>query len=162
MKKIISETKKDNTLQQVKKIMRDGWPKSRQLCPETVQPFWDSRHDLTTYNSLLVKGDRIIVPKSLQKEVLARLHNAHQGIDRMKRRARQTAYWPGMNSQIEHLVSRCNTCSKLKPSKSHEPLKPHSVPTRPWQKVGSDLFELSGKHYLIIMDYYSSYPELFE
>ena len=162
MKKVRAETKKDETLKQVIEIMKEGWPKSRQLCPEIVQPFWDSRHDLTTFNGLLVKGDRIIIPKSLQKDVLQRLHVAHQGMDRMKRRARQTAYWPGMNSEIEKIVNRCKMCSKHKPSKPQEPLQPHSIPTRPWEKVGSDLFELSGQHYIVITDYYSSYPEVFK
>ena len=162
MKKLQVETKADEVIKAVIKTMSEGWPTSKQLCRDLVQPYWDSRHDLTTHHGLLIKGDRIVVPKSLQKDVLQRLHNAHQGMDRMKRRARQTAYWPQMNSQIENLVNRCNTCLKHKPSKSKDPLQPHAIPTRPWEKVGSDLFQTHGLHYIIITDYYSSYPEVFQ
>ena len=162
MKKVKEETKRDETLQQVIKVMGEGWPKSKQACPEVVQPYWDSRHDLTTHDHLLIKGDRIVVPKALQKDVLSRLHSAHQGIDRMKRRARQTVYWPSMNGLIEKMVNKCSACLKHKPSKPKEPLQPHSIPTRPWEKVGSDLFQLGNQHYVVITDYYSSYPELFK
>ena len=33
-------------------------------------------------------------------------------------------------------------------------------PTAPWQKVGTDLFNLHGKDYPLMIDYNSSYPEV--
>lgn len=36
----------------------------------------------------------------------------------------------------------------------------HSRPAEPWRKVGMDLFHLTGKDYLVIVDYQSNYPEL--
>ena len=35
----------------------------------------------------------------------------------------------------------------------------HPLPTRPWSKVGTDLYELEGKHYIVIVDYYSNFIE---
>ena len=37
---------------------------------------------------------------------------------------------------------------------------PHDVPCRPWAKVGADLFELQGHHYLLLVDYFSNFFEL--
>ena len=37
---------------------------------------------------------------------------------------------------------------------------PHTVPDRPWAKVGADLFEFQGQHYLLLVDYYSNFFEL--
>jgi hypothetical protein len=41
-----------------------------------------------------------------------------------------------------------------------ETLKSHDVPTRPWVKIGTDLFCFSGNDYLITVDYYSSFFEI--
>ena len=32
------------------------------------------------------------------------------------------------------------------------------LPTRPWEKLGSDIFQFNGSKYLIIVDYYSRFP----
>lgn len=37
---------------------------------------------------------------------------------------------------------------------------PHSVTTRPWEKIGVDLFELNGKDFLITVDFYSNFWEV--
>ena len=36
----------------------------------------------------------------------------------------------------------------------------HSVSDRLWAKVGADLFELQGQHYLLLVEYYSNFFEL--
>jgi hypothetical protein len=162
LEKIKQETKVDPELIRLMKTMEESWPNSRQECPKEVQPFWDSRHDLTVIDGIIIKGNRIIIPRTLRREVLQMLHNAHQGMDRSKRRARQTCYWPSMNNDIELMVNKCSECNKHKPSKQKEPLKPHPLPTRPWEKIGSDLFEHEGKHYIVVTDYYSLWPELYQ
>ena len=36
----------------------------------------------------------------------------------------------------------------------------HPLPSLPWNKVGTDLFEYKGSHYLILVDYYSNFIEV--
>ena len=66
-----------------------------------------------------------------------------------------------MNSQIENLVNHCTTCSLYNTSKSKNPLQPPPLPTKPWEKVGSDLFEIHGQTFIIITDYLTLYPEVY-
>jgi len=32
------------------------------------------------------------------------------------------------------------------------------LPTRPWEKLGTDIFKFNGKKYLMVIDYYSQFP----
>ena len=41
-----------------------------------------------------------------------------------------------------------------------EPLIPTELPRRPWQKLGSDLFEYKGATYILVVDYFSCYVEI--
>ena len=36
----------------------------------------------------------------------------------------------------------------------------HEIPSLPWQKLGTDIFQFDGKYYLILVDYYSNYFEI--
>ena len=39
-------------------------------------------------------------------------------------------------------------------------MHPHEVPTRPWSKLGADLFQFENEQYLLIVDYYSEFFEI--
>ena len=62
----------------------------------------------------------------------------------------------------ESVVKKCTVCARSAPSKSAETLKPHPVPTQPWQKIGTDLFQKNGQNYIVVMDYYSLWPEVYQ
>jgi len=42
------------------------------------------------------------------------------------------------------------------------PLWHHPLPTTPWQKIASDIFQPATDFYLIIADYYSLWPEVYQ
>ncbi|UYV79078.1 hypothetical protein LAZ67_17001042 [Cordylochernes scorpioides] len=43
-----------------------------------------------------------------------------------------------------------------------EPMLPHQAPDYPWQKVGIDIFQIESLRYLLIVDYFSKYPEIYQ
>ena len=109
---------------------------------------------------MLVKGEAIIIPSELRASIKKRLHSAHLGCESMKRRARGIVFWPGMAHDIKQLADSCETCQEMKPRNTQEPLKQHNEGDGPWQKIGLDFFEIAGKHYLIVVDYYSNFIEI--
>ena len=65
-----------------------------------------------------------------------------------------------MNKQIEDTVSRCSACLEYQNKPQKEPMIIHPLPSLLWSKVGADLFEYDGLHYLILVDYYSNFIEV--
>ena len=108
-----------------------------------------------------MRGQRIVVPQALQKETLKKLHDGHQGIARCRLRAKSAVWWPGLSQQMTDSIQRCPECAReARPSK--EPLVPTPFPEYPWQQVATDLFTLGGSDYLVIVDYFSRYPEVIQ
>ena len=53
------------------------------------QLYFGIRDEITEMNGILMKGERVIVPSSLRKEMKARIHEGHLGIEKCKARARK-------------------------------------------------------------------------
>ena len=96
----------------------------------------------------------------MRQDVLNCIHESHLGIEKCKSRARAVVYWNGMSSAIERMVAKFSVCLKHQRENQKELLLPHEVPQRPWQKLGADIFELNSNSYIVVVDYYSKYPEL--
>ena len=151
---IVAETEKDPVLQRVMKNLKENWPRGECL------PYYNIRAELSVINGLLLRKNRIVIPQTLRKEMLKRLHEGHLGMEKCKRRARTSVYWPGINADINQMVSSCETCLKHHAKQQKEPMVTTDLPTMPWQKVGTDLFHLDGKNYLLVIDYFSNFPEI--
>lgn len=160
MELIKSETTKDDTLETLGKTIIDGWPNCKQDCSPVIQEYWNCRAELSVVEGVIYKGSKIVIPKSLRGDMLKKIHAGHLGIEKCKKRAREVMYWPRINQDVTNEVSNCSTCLKYQASNPAEPLKPHPVPDRPYQKVGADLFVSGGKDYIVVTDYFSLYPEV--
>ena len=105
-----------------------------------------------------MKGDRIIIPEALRSQILDALHTGHQGETKCLLLARESVFWSGITNDIKQLVKDCDICSKFQPEQPKLPLMQPDLPTRPWEKLGTDIFEFKGLKYLMIVDYYSRFP----
>ena len=103
------ETASDPILQQLKKFTLNGWPQRHEI-PHTVKLYYNLRGEIVYNEGLLLKGQRIIIPSSLRNTMKEIIHQGHNGIARCINRARQSIYWPGMNAEIDDLVSPCTHC----------------------------------------------------
>ena len=151
----------DPTCLQILKYCQEGWPTHKSEIDQSVKAYWDIQGELTVGDGLLMHGQRIVVPKTLQTETLRKLHEGHQGIIRCQLRARISVWWPGISKQITEFVQKCQECARdSRPNK--EPLILTPLPDYPWQKVATDLCTLKGKEYLVTVDYFSRYPEVLQ
>jgi hypothetical protein len=102
--------------------VESGFPKNRALTLTHICQFWSIRDQLSTDGGLVLYGSRIVIPLASRRTILTKLHAAHQGIVRTKRRAQQTVYWPGITNDVTMLVERCATCQERLASQGQEPL----------------------------------------
>ncbi len=150
----------DSVCQQVRQYCQQGWPIKNSVEPE-IAPYWKYKQFLTVCKGLLMYGQRIVVPKVLQKETLQKIHEGHQGIERCRGRVTSSVWWPGVSSQVAQMVQQCPECAKNS-TPPKEPLLTSPLPDFPWQVIGTDLFELEGKQYLLIVDYFSRFPQVIQ
>ena len=155
---IRQETRKDKELKQLMETIVLGWPEKRRDVPEQIQPYWPFRDELAVENGLVLKGPRIVIPRTLTPMILTKLHEGHQGVEKSKLRAKDCVYWINISKDIETTIAECSTCQQYRMLQTKETLQPHEIPTRPWQTLGADLFEFEGDNHLIIVDYYSKFP----
>ena len=155
-----NETDKDQELIILKRFISRGFPDSRREIPPEIRHYWSYRDQLSIDNGLIVKGPQIVIPHILRNEYLQRIHSAHQGITRCQQRARNSVYWPGINDEIEAIVQGCGRCQTYRKSLPKETLIPivPEIPNVPWHTIGTDMFEVDGKDYLVIADYHSKFP----
>ena len=152
------QQEEDEVCRKLKEYATDGWPDKSRLST-ALRPYWQYRGEITLQHNLLMKDSRVIIPSALRLDVLDKIHTGHQGIQKCRERAKQAVWWPGLSKQLEDLVRECPTCIKTR--KNHaEPLIPSSIPERPWQKVGTDLFEYKSQEFVLVVDYLSRYCEV--
>lgn len=101
------------------------------------------------------------MPKMFREAMLQELHTGDLGISKMKGLARSYVYWPGIDREIEILVTKCEPC-QVNANTVAVPSHPWEPPSGPWERVHID-YAGPFLHYLflIIVDVYSKWPEVF-
>ena len=90
----------DESLVALKNVILTGFPDSHSEMPSCIRAYYDYRDELTVQNGIVLRGERIIIPASMRKDIKQRVHAGHLGINSCVRRAREIIFWPGMSSEI--------------------------------------------------------------
>jgi hypothetical protein len=104
---------------------------------------------------LVINAPQIVVPMKLRHQILKQLHEPHAGINRTRALARKHFYWPGLSTDIAAMINNCDKCQFLRPSQAAEPLQCQPKPVELMQSVSMDLYEVKGRHFLVMCDRYS-------
>ena len=156
LKQFQLETKNDPILQTLPTYTTHEWPEKHVILKDLL-PYYTHRSDITFCEGILLKNERIIVPTTLRAEMKSLIHQGHLGIENCKKRARQSLFWPLMNSEIEDMIKRCPTCLTFRNRQPSEPIINHPIPNQAWEKIAADPFRLHGHYYLLMVDYHSKF-----
>ena len=157
---IREETNRDETMLNLRKLILNGWPHKTQEIHPRLQQYHKHKDVLTIQEGLITKNNKIIIPDKLQNTILHHIHESHLGLTKSKQLARDNVFWPGIDTQLTDIINRCNVCQNNRKHLHREPLKSHEIPDLPYSKVGTDIFEINNKTFLITIDYFSKYPEI--
>jgi len=71
----------DATCSKVIDYFTKGWPR---ISSADLVPFKRVAADLSCARGLLLKGDRLVIPKMLRYDVVKNIHEGHQGISKCR------------------------------------------------------------------------------
>ena len=119
------------------------------------------RDRLSVLDGCLLYGNRLVIPTKLRHEVLDHLHSAHQGLEGMLSRAKQSVFWPGLYSDLEKIKGKCKECQVKAPSQPALPHHPIATPDYPFQQISADYCTIKSRTWLIIADRFSGWTSAF-
>ena len=151
----------DPTIKAVMKLIREG----AGVCPvgdKRLTPFRFVWPKLSVAAGLLLRGERIVLPKSLVADAISIAHEGHMGIQKTKQYLRTGLWFPNMDSLAESSVRKCLPCQAVTPQFKREPLSMTPLPPEPWQLVAADIFGPlpSGEKILVLKCLRSKWPEV--
>ena len=84
---IAEVTAKDAVLQSVIDHISIDWKPSKRNVPVEILPYWNIKDKLSFNDGIVYRSDRIVVPATLRKTLIIKLHQAHMGTGSTLRRA---------------------------------------------------------------------------
>ncbi|XP_054279190.1 uncharacterized protein K02A2.6-like [Macrosteles quadrilineatus] len=158
-REISTATRFDPVLSKVIDYVTNGWPGHVER--EDMKPYFNKSTQLSVEQGCILWGNRVVIPPTHQKEIILLLHSEHPGESRMKALARSFVWWPGLDRQIEDMVSTCSICQKTRKSAPLAPLQTWTWPKHCWQRLHFDFAYFEGKDFLILVDSCSKWIEVF-
>ncbi|GBO01307.1 Uncharacterized protein K02A2.6 [Araneus ventricosus] len=159
LQEISDANKSDPVVQELKSLLECGWDSSKGVSL-SAKKYLQYKDELHFVHDLLLKLDLIVVPESMRREILNRLHEGHFGIVKTISMARACVFWPGISKDIKEMIEKCPVCAKFQIGNAPEPEIPHEFPSSPGVKVAIDFFYFNGKNYVEVVDYYSKFIEV--
>nr|XP_046491124.1 uncharacterized protein K02A2.6-like [Neodiprion pinetum] len=155
---IAVETSQDTVLKKIKNWVIKGWPRKPQ---KQYVCFWSKRQEISLEKGCLVWGNRVIIPKKLQRSVLNLLHGNHPGIVGTKVAARTFAWWPRIDQEIESLVKNCKKFMEIQHAPKKTPTENWTARQIPWNRIHLDFAgPFEGQLFLVMVDVYTKWVEV--
>lgn len=146
--KLYSKGMKDKARREMESRVQDVKTFDKMVKRYVKSELW--RKELSEKDGLLLFRNRIIVPKSLQPQILRLYHDhlifgGHLGVAKTYKKINDRYYWPGLTDEVHKYVKSCLNCQLAKKeNKTRGTLKPLEVSRRAWGSISMDF--VSGMH----------------
>ena len=75
----------DKTCKQLIDYCLSQWPHKRDLSEE-IRPYYSIAQEMSVEDGLLLRGSHMVIPRTLQRDILKRIHTGHLGISKCRER----------------------------------------------------------------------------
>ena len=133
--------------------------KSTKLSKGPYGKMWEELQEREGY---LIRGNQIVVPKSLQRRAIELAHEGHQQADGTRRQLRETMWFREMRRQVQSFVDSCK-CATANPRNPTPPMRTRPAPLNTWEITAVDFKGPIGAKQFYLhtqMCLYSRYPEV--
>lgn len=89
LSEIRTATQADRKLQTLINTIQKGWERNKKDVPVDIMHYFSFQDELSTQDGLVFRGERVVMPESLQGDITERIRSSHLGIEGCLRRARE-------------------------------------------------------------------------
>jgi Integrase zinc binding domain len=145
-------------LQEAKDNIKNNWKQAVMKCKRSI------KQETTRYTSrMTVMFDyRLVVPRKLRLKILEEMHKTHLRIVKMKSLARSYFWWPGITEDIEQMINKCRYCYSARSNPQKITKEKWPSLDIPWERVNVDFFMYQRQNYLLLVDAFSKWSEVFK
>ncbi|KAJ8948859.1 hypothetical protein NQ318_013512 [Aromia moschata] len=182
-KELKKSQKKDSDLKLIRNWVKNGVRPTWQEVSRygtTIKGYWAQWNSLCLRDGLLHRKwespdgvsavYQLVLPKARIHQVLEELHNSptggHFGVTRTLARVRDRFYWINCRRDVEEWCKRCDLCSAKKGPKTRSRGKMvQYLSGAPFERVAVDILgplpvtDRGNKYLMVVMDYFSKWPE---
>ena len=178
LKEIKEETKKDEILQELVKIIREQlWDSKKAFNGDNgneLRKYINFQDELAINDDtdIVLRGSRIVIPSSLRNRAISIAYEGHQGLVKIKQLIREKIWFPGIirekiwfpgiDKTVKDMIGSCIACQANSNPNPPSPLKMNELPPEPWHTVHLDFCGPfpTGEYVLVAIDAYSRFPEV--
>ena len=134
--------KKDPDLRKLIPLIQAGNYRACKADPDLAK-YAQVFQELSYTEGIILRGHKLLLPKSLQQQIINICHEGHLGIVKTKQLLRSKVWFPGIDKSVERRIANCIPCQASINTAKHEPSECH-----PHQKdLGYKLQLISVAHF---------------
>ena len=160
LEEVKKATDEDPIMIELREYILNGWPNNGNKVPSELKSYYAMQNVMSCVDGIILKGEAVVIPSALRKDIKKRVHSAHTGYQRMLQRAKSIVYWQGMAGELKQIAESCVPCEDLRPRNQKETLKVGEDGNTPYKKVSTDIFEHNGHKFIVVIDHFSNFIEV--